>query len=240
MANGSTYDQASIAINASGDHEINYANASKTGTNTLTNPVGSKVVTLVLADGSKLWLNSGSAVTYPTAFAGNDRKIAMSGEVYFEVMKDHRKPFYVKAKDFEVRVLGTHFNVNAYDEDSLSRATLLEGSVRVKLGNDELLLKPGEQSELSREKVKHVSDPDLEATMAWKNGYMSFRSADIPAILQQIHRWYGVEVNYPRNMPRRTFTGDIARSSTLNEVLKLLEVSKIHFVLENNVLSVSP
>ncbi|MBL7698936.1 MAG: FecR domain-containing protein [Chitinophagaceae bacterium] len=240
MINGATYGSANVAISGRGDHEIKYAATTKVGTNTLSNPIGSRVVTLVLADGSKLWLNSGSSVTYPTAFTGNNRKVSMSGEVYFEVAKDRNKPFTVDAKTSSITVLGTHFNVSAYEEDALNRTTLLEGSVKVSHNKSEQLLKPGQQSEISNTGLKLVNDVDLEATMAWKNGFMSFRSADIPSILRQIQRWYGVGLQYPENMPRRTFTGDLSRDLTLNQVLKLLEASKIHFKLENNVLTVLP
>lgn len=240
MINGATYGNANIAISGRGDHEIKYAATTKVGTNTLSNPIGSKVITLVLADGSKLWLNSGSSVTYPTAFTGKDRKVSMSGEVYFEVAKDRSKPFMVDAKTCNITVLGTHFNVNAYEEDALNRTTLLEGSVLVTRNESKQVLKPGQQTEADNTGLKLINDADLEATMAWKNGFMSFRSADIPSILRQIQRWYGVGLQYPENMPRRTFTGDLSRDLTLNQVLKLLQASKIHFKLENNVLTVLP
>jgi ferric-dicitrate binding protein FerR (iron transport regulator) len=204
---------------------------------------------LILPDGSKVWLNAASSIRYPTAFAGNSREVELDGEGYFEVAKDASKPFHVKTRAQDVEVLGTHFNVNAYSDEEAIKTTLLEGKVKVSsmVNGEWSMLKPGQQAMVSpstgggRGEVLTIDDNiDLDQAVAWKNGLTAFKSADIKSIMRQVARWYNVEVVYEGNIPPRKFTGGIARSARLSELLHLLEVSKVHFRLDGNRLIVMP
>lgn len=208
--------------------------------NTLSNPRGSKVINMVLADGSKVWLNAGSALTYPVAFIGNERKVSISGEAYFEITHDASKPFTVSKGSVDIRVLGTHFNVNAFEDDGQDvEITLLEGLVKINNGNATGLLKPGQQAKVDTE-VKVLSDVDIDAVMAWKNGYFNFDHSSLHNVLNQVSRWYDVNVVYKGNNQPREFVGEIQRDLSLSEVLKILEKNKVHFRIIGRELIVLP
>jgi transmembrane sensor len=201
---------------------------------------------LTLPDGSKVWLNAASSIRYPVAF-GNERRVELTGEAYFEVAKDARKPFHVVTPTQDVEVLGTHFNVNAYDNEPAVKTTLLEGSVKVvkrETANgkqNSVILKPGQQAALEAHSPLTIDhSPDLEQIMAWKNGFILFNKADIKSIMRQVERWYNVDVEFEGDIPQRTFTGGIERSARLSELLRLLEVSKVKFRIENKKLIVTP
>ena len=208
--------------------------------NTLENPRGSKVINMALADGSKVWLNAGSSLTYPIAFVGSERKVSVTGEAYFEVAHDASKPFVVHNGAMDVQVLGTHLNVNAFeDDDNNIKVTLLEGSVKISNGNSNGLLKPGQQALVSKE-VKVLDDVDLNKVMAWKNGYFQFDKASLQSVLKQVSRWYDVKVIYEGTNQPREFVGEIERDLSLSEVLRILEINKVHFTLEGKELTVKP
>jgi transmembrane sensor len=236
LANGQIAYQAASGKNIT---EIKY--------NTLTNPRGSKVIDMTLADGSQVWLNAGSAITYPVAFIGNERKVAITGEVYFEVApsllekagSEVKRPFIVSNGKMEITVLGTHFNVNAYDDEPDIKVTLLEGSVKVNNGSVSSLLKEGQQAQVAND-VKVVNGADLEQVMAWKNGYFNFKSVDIRTIMKQVARWYNVEVSYEENVPAQHITGEISRNVNASLVLKMLEYAGVHFKIEGTKIVVTP
>jgi ferric-dicitrate binding protein FerR (iron transport regulator) len=208
--------------------------------NTLVNPRGSKVIDMQLSDGSHVWLNAGSAITYPVAFIGNDRSVELEGEGYFEVAKDAKRKFIVTANGVNTEVLGTHFNVNAFKDDGQDiKITLLEGSVKINNGNATGLLKPGQQALVANE-VKIVSDVDLHLVMAWKNGYFQFDKASLQNVMKQVSRWYDVDVVYEGYNQPREFAGEIQRDLSLSEVLKILEKNKVHFRIEGKELRVMP
>jgi archaellum component FlaF (FlaF/FlaG flagellin family) len=211
------------------------ADVEKVSYNTMTTPNG-RQYSLVLDDGTKVWLNAASSITYPTAFRGNDRRVQMTGEAYFEVAKDSKKPFRIEVNHTVVEVLGTHFNVNAYTDESTVRTTLLEGSVRVEKGNRNSTIVPGQQAEISDSsgKIDIVDDVDLEAVVAWKNGYFSFQNAGLTQIMREISRWYDVEVVYQSADTGITFSGDLGRNLTLNQVLSALHEMNIHYKIEAN------
>lgn len=192
--------------------------------NTLSNPRGSQVVNLMLADGTKVWLNAASSVTYPVSFPGNERKVEITGEAYFEVARDARRPFFVRSQNQEIRVLGTHFNVNTYADEDAVRTTLLEGSVSVQVinTNKQVLLKPGDQSVLSGQDVLRTMQPDLAAVMAWKNGSFYFNDADIATVMRQLSRWYDVDISYEGKVPAKLFKGEIDRTLPISKVLDVL------------------
>ena len=208
--------------------------------NTLSNPRGSKVINIALADGSRVWLNAGSSLTYPVSFIGNERKVSVGGEAYFEVAHDVSKPFVVNNGSMDVRVLGTHFNVNAFEDDGNDiKVTLLEGSVKIKNGNATGLLKPGQQAVVIKE-IKVLNDVDLNLVMAWKNGYFQFDNASLQNVLKEVSRWYDVDVVYEGHNQPRQFVGEIQRDLSLSEMLKILKKNKVHFKIEGKELRIMP
>jgi len=201
---------------------------------------------VVLPDGSRVWLNTVSSLRFPTAFTGEERVVELTGEAYFEIEKNERMPFRVHVnaadnKGMDVRVLGTHFNVMAYDNEAEIRTTLLEGKVKVFNGDKSSVLAPGQQVKLDQQgRLRLDEHADVELAMAWKNGLTAFKSADIRSIMRQVERWYDIDVVYEGDVPGRTFSGGISRDANLSEIIRLLEVSKIHFRMEGRKLTVTP
>ena len=203
------------------------------GYNTMTTPKG-RQFQLVLPDGSKVWLNAASSIRYPTVFTGNERKVEVTGEAYFEVVKNSTSPFRVKINDeAEVEVLGTHFNVNSYMNEESINTTLLEGSVSVKNSSGKLILQPGQQARVAgNEKIKLFAEVDVEKVMAWKNGVFNFEDATLEEVMRQLERWYDIDVVYEKNIPRLEFYGKMGRDLSLATVLRGLEKSNVHFRIE--------
>lgn len=200
--------------------------------NTLTNPRGSKVVHMVLSDGSKVWLNAGSSLTYPVAFVGKERLVHITGESYFEVSHNASRPFIVQNQSVFIRVLGTRFNVNTFkDENQDLKVTLLEGSVKIKKGNASGVLQPGQQALVSAG-IKIKKNVDLALVMAWKNGFFQFDNASLQDVMQQISRWYDVHVVYEGYNRPRAFMGEIQRGLDLAGVLRILEKNQVHFKVD--------
>lgn len=204
--------------------------------NTVSTPKG-RQYKLVLSDGTEVWLNAASSITYPAVFTGKERSVSITGEAYFEVASS-KIPFIVKKGITEVQVLGTHFNVNAYDDEPDLKVTLLEGSVRVK-SNETALLEPGEQASVSNNAIM-VKPANPDQAVAWRNGIFFLQDSDIPSIMRQIARWYDVEVVYQGAMPRRHFGGTISRDVPLQNLLQALEINKVHCRLEGRKLIVLP
>ncbi|MFT3843708.1 MAG: FecR domain-containing protein [Lacibacter sp.] len=196
--------------------------------NTVSNPRGSKVVSMQLSDGTIFWLNAGSSIKYPVVFSGADRKVEITGEVYFEVAHNEAKPFIVRKGETEIKVLGTHFNVNAYDEKEEMEITLLEGSVQVQNNGNTLLLRPGQQAAIQHT-IKIVDGIDINLVMAWKNGLFAFKGATLQEVMREIARWYDLKVVYEGPVPERLFTGKIRRSYNLSDVLKILGENSINY-----------
>src|SRR6185312_1588485 len=195
-----------------------------------------------LSDGSKVWLNAESAITFPTAFTGNERKVTIKGEAYFEVAHDASKPFQVTVNGMQVQVLGTHFNINAYEDDDYIKTTLLQGSVKVTKGNESVLIAPGEQAKVNNASgdIKIKKDVDLDEAVAWKNGFFYFSHADLQTVLRQFSRWYDVDVEYEGVLPKRLFEGKIQRSLNLSEALRILETNDVHFKIMGKKIEVTP
>ena len=205
--------------------------------NTLINPRGSRVINIMLSDGTKVWLNTASTLKYPASFSTADRNVEMTGEAYFEVAKDKSRPFRVRSHGMNVDVLGTHFNINAYDDESALNTTLLEGSIRVGgSSGPSLVLKPGQQASIpgGGAAPKLISDANLEQTMAWRNGAFAFSHADLPAVMRQLSRWYDVAVEYDGPVQKRTFSGEIGNNLTLSQVLDGLSTTRINYKIVNN------
>jgi len=185
-----------------------------------------------LPDGSKVWLNASSSLRYPVSFK-NERIVEASVEVYFEVKKDKR-PFIVKVKGTRIEVLGTHFNVNAYKNVT---TTLLEGSIKL---NDGKLLQPGEQAIVDGE--TRIIKPEYPGdVVAWKDGYFRFTHENIKEIMDQLGRWYNIDVTFESNPTQTTFTATARRDKNISTILKDIEkAGPIHFKIEGEKITVLP
>lgn len=242
--NGQIALQGNIKLIKLANGQISYqllasSNEGEVVYNTLSNPRGSEVIDMTLSDGSRVWLNAESSVTYPVAFVGNERKVTIAGEAYFEITHNANKPFFVTKGKTSVQVLGTHFNVNAYDDEENIKVTLLEGSVKVANGNANDLLKPGQQALISST-IKIVSDVNLDEVMAWKNGFFQFNRSSIPDVMRQVARWYDVDISYEGKIPNRQFGGKIHRNANISQVLTILEESNVHYRFEGRKITVFP
>lgn len=249
---GTLARQGNTEISKTGDGSLVYNAADNSSAilyNTLSTPRGGQYE-ITLPDGTKVWLNAASSLRYPTAFTGKQREVELNGEAYFEVSSlltspnsvGKKIPFILNVNGMQVQVLGTHFNVMAYDDENSIKTTLLEGSVKVIKENQANMLTAGQQAALIKKenKISIVSNPDVELAVAWKNGYTSFRSADINSIMRQVARWYNVDVVYETDIPERTFTGEVPRDAKLSELLKIFEASNIHFTVEGRVIKLKP
>ena len=243
---GSLARQGNTELLKSGDGALRYktlAGNEHTAVtyNVLSTPMGGQY-RLDLPDGSKVWLNAASSIRYPTAFTGPAREVEVSGEAYFEIAKNTAMPFRVHTvthlgdrNPMNIDVLGTHFNVNAYADETSIRTTLLEGGIRVTKGRSTGLLKPGQQVTLEGDgPFRWIPDADVDQAVAWKNGVFEFDDEELPAIMRQIGRWYNVEVVYEGPVPTDRFTGSVSRSTSLSGVLKILKLSDIQLNVSNN------
>ncbi|WP_152439765.1 FecR family protein [Arcticibacter svalbardensis] len=214
-------------------------NSSKIRYNIISTPNGGEFQ-ISLTDGTKVWLNAGSSLRFPTAFEGNIREVELKGEGYFEVAKNTKKPFHVIVKDpvskknLNIEVLGTHFNVMAYDDEKRIQTTLLEGKVKLSFNGGESVLKPGEQAILSKiNQVLSIQKVDTEICVAWKNGYFIFENEDLASILRKVSRWYNVDIEYKKNLKDLTFTGSISKFEDVRQILQLMELTEvINFKIE--------
>jgi transmembrane sensor len=237
---GELTKQGDVAVVNSGNGSLSYDGSGKTSANvlynTLTTPRGGQYQ-LLLPDGTKVWLNAASSITYPTAFTGEERMVKLTGEAYFEVVHDKNKPFRVKAGNQLIEDIGTHFNINAYTDEPSQVTTLLEGIVKV----GERVLKPGEQASVAISGEVIVSRGDLVQAVAWKNGFFDFSDASLQMVMRQLARWYNVEVEYEGTIRQRQFTGMIGRALTLGQVLRGLTSEGVHYRIEaNNHLIITP
>jgi transmembrane sensor len=218
--------------------QIIYKDASSTtnaeiGYNTLSTPKGGEYQ-VVLPDGTKVWLDAASSITYPIAFTSNERKVKLIGQAYFEVAKNKEKPFYVNINNnAQVRVLGTHFNISAYPDDDDITTTLLEGSVQVSKNSSISMLKPGQQAIITGKSNNIVvSNANIDYALAWKNGYFIFNDDNISGIMRKISRWYDVDVEYSGNYNDQQFGGTFFRSKSITELLDHLQkIGRIHFII---------
>ncbi|HVW95112.1 MAG TPA: FecR domain-containing protein [Mucilaginibacter sp.] len=208
--------------------------------NTITIPNGGQY-RLTLSDGSKVWLNAASSITFPVAFSKNERKVTVTGEAYFEVAKNKKWPFIVIAGKQTVQVLGTHFDVNAYADENTIKTTLVEGSVKVSVGTETAILKPEEQSVVSDRYTGKIAiqTVDTDDVLAWTTGNFQFERAEISSIMREAARWYDVEIKYDGEVPHRIFTGSISRNVNLSELLNMLKYTGINFKIEGNTIIVT-
>ncbi len=183
-----------------------------------------------LPDGTIAWLNAMSSIYFPTVMNVDKRIVEVTGEVYFEVKKDKEKPFIVRTKEEEILVLGTAFNVHAYEDEKDITTTLLEGAVKV----NGIVLKPGEEvtGNIARK-------ADINKTMAWKNGLFDFDNVELYSVLTQLSRWYDVDIIYTGNIPVKKFRGKMDRGLELSQVLDILRRLGVQFEIKGRQLMVS-
>ncbi len=248
-ANGSLATQGNAKIVKLSNGQVVYTVEGKVATevmyNTMSTPNGGQFK-LKLPDGTDVWLNAASSITYPTAFVGKNRIVTVTGEVYFEVAKDKSKPFHVKVNDMDVEVLGTHFNINSYPDESNIKTTLLEGSVKVSMGKSSKMLSPGQQAVAvpsdqtvgNKGSIEIKNNVDIEQAIAWKNGLFNFSKVSLPEVMRQIARWYDVEIEYRGQIKPKKFGGEIQRDLSLPEVLEGLRETGIHYRIEGRKLIV--
>lgn len=190
---------------------------------------------VMLPDGSKVWLNAESSIHYPLSFTGKERVVDITGEAYFEVEHNAKMPFKVNAGGSEIEVLGTHFNINSYKDEPAMRTTLIEGSIRMTNGISKKIIQPGQQASiLNNSSEINVAAVDVQNSMAWKNGYFSFHNADLKMVMRELARWYDIEIVYGKHVPRFEFEGDIDMSLKLSAVLRILEKTGVNFKIEKN------
>ena len=245
-ADGKLAMQGNVSIVKRSNGEIAYTgnDTKAVGYNTFHVPRGSKPLNLILSDSSRVWLNVGSSLTYPTAFSGKERRVTIPGEAYFEVAHNAAMPFRVQHDDVTISVLGTHFNVNTYEDEAAERITLLEGSVRVNKKNVSKLLVPGQQASISHGATNGINVSDkvnVEEVMAWRDGKFRFsENTDIGTIMRQISRWYNVDIEYKGSISQR-FWGTISKDVNVSRVLKILEATGgVKFRVEENRIVVIP
>ncbi|WP_169304451.1 FecR family protein [Pedobacter frigoris] len=193
-----------------------------------------------LPDGTKVWLNAASKLEIPSSFSGTDvRKIKLEGEAYFEVAKDKKRPFIVASGGQEVKVLGTHFNINAYKDEPNIKTTLLEGSVEIIAGSSRAVIRPGEQGSFKSNEI-NVADVNVNTVIDWKNGTFRFKNESLTSILRKVSRWYDVKIIYesdPTKMP--TFSGAISRLENVSGILQMLEeTSDVKFTIDGKTIRV--
>ena len=202
--------------------------------NTITTPRGRKFQ-LVLPDGTKVWLNAASSLRFPTVFSGKERKVEITGEAFFEVNRNTAQPFIVQINDHaDIRVVGTQFNVNAYEDEASIHTTLLEGAVRIRSHEQVRLLSPGQQAQISNNggDLRILDQANLEQVTAWKAGFFNFQGASLQEVMRELARWYDLEVVYEGKVPEQQFEGELPRTLQLSQVTKILTKVDVKFRIE--------
>jgi len=208
--------------------------------NTISTPKGGQYQ-LLLADGSKVWLNSLSSLRFPTVFNGKERSVELTGEGYFEISHNASMPFHVKSNNMDVEVLGTHFNIMAYGDEESTKTTLLQGKVKVQKERTFVVLTPGQQAQVNKEgAIKLDKNADVEEAVAWKNGVFQFDGADMRTVMRHIGRWYDIETVLQGDMKNIHLGGKVSRNLNLSQVIQVLEDSGIDIRMEGNKIIASP
>lgn len=235
---GQIAKERNATVNKTAGGQITYitsGNGSSPVLNTLVTPRGGQY-TVVLADGTKVTLNAASSLVYPVQFNGASREVELTGEGYFEVAHDPKKPFRVKSNGQTIEVLGTHFNVNCYNNEPYIKTTLLEGSIKLTSGNSEVVLKPGQQSRFDPHKKVPIRTEDVntDEAVAWKNGLFQFKASSIEEVMREAERWYNVDVNYIGNEPGIRISGSMSRKVSFSGFVKLLAFEGVKFSIKDH------
>ncbi|MBX2921945.1 MAG: FecR domain-containing protein [Chitinophagaceae bacterium] len=225
--NGSLAQQGNTEINKTTDGQLIYKLTKQDPSpeaiqyNTITTPKGGQYQ-VRLPDGTQVWLNAASSIRFPTSFTENERAVAITGEVYFEVAHNRQAPFIVSAGNTRVQVLGTSFNMMAYDNEDMKKTTLVEGSIQLTDGNRTSMLQPGEQMQVNEKDFKLIKHADVAAALAWKNGLFYFKDAGLQTVMKQVERWYNISVKFEGNIPEKQFNGKVPRNANLAELMEIL------------------
>lgn len=218
IGEGLTYDDGTEIETA----EVAYA--------TLATPMGGQY-RITLADGTNVWLNAGSSLTYPTRFIGDERVVQLKGEGYFEVKPSDGRPFVVRSQQQELEVLGTAFNVSAYEDEGRTVTTLVTGSVRIGYDGSKQILTPGEQATVQDGAI-NVKEVASSKYIGWKDGYFVFDGADLSEVVRHLSRWYDVEVDYA-TMPDRKLNAKVSRNKNISTVLSAIsKTTGLNFYIE--------
>ncbi len=244
VANGNIANQGGVQVIKLANGQITYdlsgAVTKEVMWNTVSTPRGGQYQ-IVLPDGSKVWLNAASSITYPTAFTAKERKIKIDGEAYFEVSKNKQKPFLVDVRgESLIQVLGTSFNINSYRDEKVIRTTLVKGSVKISKGKESVILQPGQQAvaATSNEQFK-IADVNVDQVIAWKNGFFNLENLDTYAVMRQLERWYDIKVQYEGTIHNVIFQGEIVRDTNLSDVIELLQGMGVKCRMEGKTLVVN-
>ncbi len=238
--------QAGGTFNASGSAVTSSRKPIEALSKLFTTPKGGSQQQFELADGSKVWLNAASTLKIPTSFNGKERNVELSGEAYFEVAKNADKPFRIQIRDAKIEVLGTQINVMAYEDEPVSKTTLMEGAIKVVRGSGELSLQPGEQAEIayslsgSLTPIKLNRDVKQGSILSWKSGYLDFDNEDLRTVLREVARCYDLEIKYEGVVPEGRFTGNFSRKADFHEILQQLkELQHINFRVAGKTITVT-
>jgi len=240
---GELANEAGVRITKTKDGQILYETKASTSAkdkiNTLSTANG-ETYTITLPDHTTVYLNAASSISYPASFATlTERKVELNGEAYFEVAKDTFHPFIVRTADQEIKVLGTHFNVNSYKDNGNTKTTLLEGSVHIGFSSNKneagVIIKPGEQAYIKASRI-YIDQVKAEDAIAWKNGYFRFNNETLEQAMNKIARWYNVKIEYrDQSIKNRNVYGSLSRFSNIADVLNLLELTEaVKFEIEEN------
>ncbi len=218
---------------------LTYSKAKTAVSNTLIVPAGNQFQ-LYLSDGTMVWLNAQSSLTYPSSFNDSSRIVSIEGEGYFEVSKDKLRPFIVQCRNMMVRVTGTHFTIHSYKNEQHQKVTLIEGGIIIRTGGAEQKITPGQEGKIVNGKLFVTNSTNAEASAAWVKGVFDFNKTEIEEVMNQIAHWYGVKIVY-RGSIKKEYTGTILRTSTLEETLNMLEMSgRVHFLTKDKQITVFP
>ena len=238
LENGTVAQQGNISLVKLANGQIAYQTADgqlikEMIYNTLSNPRGSKVIDMKLSDGTRVWLNAGSIMKYPLAFVNNERSVELEGEGYFEVAKNKEKPFFVKAKQMKVKVLGTHFNISAYTDDPSNEVTLLEGAVNVESKNKNIALAPLQQAKTNVDGTVAINkNVNIDEVMAWKQDQFYFEETSLKDVMKQVERWYDVSIEIEKGVSGKKFTGKMYRNMSVSEIFKILKELDVNYKIE--------
>lgn len=247
-ANGTISQQGNATVSKQGGrliYDVTGPQNGAAGYNTLSVPRGGQYQ-LTLPDGTQVWLNAISSIRYPVTFAGNERRVYITGEAYFEVKPASQQPFIVEVRTSsgtaeEVQVLGTHFNINAYEDEPHIATTLIQGKISVAQSGTPVILAPGQQARVSQHKLQIISKADIDQTMAWKNGLFRFDGVDLKTVMRQLARWYDLEIIYEPGAPvNELFNGEMQRNLNLSQVINGLDGMGVHIRKEGRQLIIMP
>jgi len=210
--------------------------------NTMNTPMGGQYW-IVLADGTRVFLNAGSSLRYPVSFAGNERKVELKGEAYFEVVHNNAQPFKVVTGGQVIEDIGTKFNINAYDDEPVMKTTLIEGAVKASTQNQHVILKPGQQAQINSSDPTHaikvIRHANIDEAMAWKNGLFEFDNSGIKQVMSNTSRWYDFKVVYENKIPDLKISGRLSRNVNFTGLIDLLKFEGVKFRIEGRKVTIT-